>query len=62
MAATIQPSLDEARALARRGNLIPVYREVLADMETPVSVYRKIAVGESSFLLESVEGGEHLAR
>ncbi|MDQ3703324.1 MAG: anthranilate synthase component I [Chloroflexota bacterium] len=56
------PSLDEARRLVERGNLIPVYREVLADTETPVSVYRKIARGPYSFLLESVEGGERLAR
>ncbi len=56
------PSLDAARRLVERGNLIPVYREVLADTETPVSVYRKIARGPYSFLLESVEGGERLAR
>ena len=57
-----RPTLEEARLLVERGNLIPVYREVLADMETPVSVYRKIARGPFSFLLESVEGGERLAR
>src|SRR5512132_1598590 len=62
MAATPTPTLQEARSLARRGNLIPVYRELLADMETPVSVYRKIARAPYSFLLESVEGGERLAR
>ena len=62
MAATPTPTLEEARTLARSGNLIPVYRELLADMETPVSVYRKIARGPYSFLLESVEGGERLAR
>ncbi len=62
MPGTIVPSIEEARALAQRGNLIPVYREVLADMETPVSAYRKIARGAYSFLLESVEGGERLAR
>ena len=57
------PPLDEARRLVQRGNLIPVYREVLADMETPVSVYRKISRNSPfSFLLESVEGGERLAR
>ncbi|MGH2367173.1 MAG: anthranilate synthase component I family protein, partial [Chloroflexota bacterium] len=56
------PTIEEARQLVERGNLIPVYREVLADMETPVSVYRKIARGPYSFLLESVEGGERLAR
>src|SRR5687768_16653920 len=58
----VYPSLEQARELAKRGNLIPVYRELLADMETPVSVYRKIARGRYSFLLESVEGGERLAR
>ena len=48
---------------AKQGNLIPVWREVLADMETPVSAFRKIAGGRpNSFLLESVEGGERLAR
>lgn len=47
---------------SRQGNLVPVYREILADMETPVSAYRKIASQSCSFLLESVEGGEHLAR
>ncbi|HXI15793.1 MAG TPA: anthranilate synthase component I [Chloroflexota bacterium] len=62
MTTGIYPTLEQARDLARRGNLIPVYREVLADMETPVSVYRKLARGPYSFLLESVEGGERLAR
>ncbi|MHB0913320.1 MAG: anthranilate synthase component I [Armatimonadota bacterium] len=56
------PSKEEFVRRSERGNLVPVYREVLADMETPVSAYRKIARGEHSFLLESVEGGERLAR
>ena len=43
--------------MARRGNVIPIARTILADMETPVSAYRKIARGRYSFLLESVEGG-----
>ncbi|MDD5644148.1 MAG: anthranilate synthase component I, partial [bacterium] len=47
---------------AEKGNLIPVFKEILADMETPVSAYRKIASGEYGFLLESVEGGENIAR
>jgi anthranilate synthase component 1 len=42
--------------------LYPVWREVLADCETPVSAYRKLATGPYTFLLESVEGGERLAR
>ncbi|HUS81948.1 MAG TPA: anthranilate synthase component I [Dehalococcoidia bacterium] len=57
-----QPSLEEARALAGRGNLLPVFREVTADLETPVSAYLKVARGQHSFLLESVEGGERLGR
>jgi len=56
------PTLEEVRQLRKQGNLIPVYREVNADLETPVSAYLKIARGSHSFLLESVEGGERLAR
>ena len=47
---------------AGRGNLIPVYREVLADLETPVSVLSRFADEKSVFLLESVEGGERFGR
>ena len=54
-------TLDQFRAQAQHGNLIPVYKEIIADMETPVSAYQKIAC-PNSFLLESVEGGENLAR
>ena len=56
------PSLEEVKELAQQGNLVPVYREINADLETPVSAYLKIARGSHSFLLESVEGGERLAR
>ena len=57
------PTRAEFFEKAKLGNLIPVWREVLADMETPVSAYRKIAGDRpNSFLLESVEGGERLAR
>src|SRR5262249_12196501 len=56
------PSLDEVKAAAGRGTVMPIYREVLADLETPVSAFLKIARGQYSFLLESVEGGERLAR
>ena len=60
----MKPTLEEVRGIARRGegNVVPVYREVVADLETPVSAYLKVARGEYSFLLESVEGGERLAR
>jgi len=56
------PSLEDVTKLAEQGNLIPVYREVSADLETPVSAYLKIAQAPYAFLLESVEGGERLAR
>ncbi len=44
------------------GSLVPVWRELPADLETPVSAYLKLARGRIGFLLESVEGGERLAR
>ena len=80
------PDKQQFAARARSGNMTPVYREILADMETPVSAFRRIAChpvgpghdlaggghdvppeqgiagGEYSFLLESVEGGERMAR
>ena len=55
-------SFDEFRALASQGNLIPLYKEILADVETPVSAFTKIDHGPSAYLLESVEGGENWAR
>jgi anthranilate synthase component 1 len=58
----VYPSLEEFKKKAKQGNLIPVYREILADMETPVSAFLKIDDGRYSFLLESVEGGEKWAR
>ena len=57
------PGREESRALSRSHALIPVYREVLADMLTPVRAYTLLCpAGEPGFLLESVEGGERLAR
>jgi anthranilate synthase component 1 len=56
------PSFEEFSALARRGNLISIYTEILADLETPVSAFLKIDDGHYSYLLESVEGGEKWAR
>src|SRR5208337_1352358 len=56
------PSLKEFKQKAKNGNLIPVYREILADRETPVSAFQKIDDGHHSFLLESMEGGEKWAR
>src|SRR5712692_4198371 len=57
------PTRDESRALAKDHALIPVYREVLADMLTPVRAYTALCPPDTpGFLLESVEGGERLAR
>ncbi|OHE79679.1 MAG: anthranilate synthase component I [Lysobacterales bacterium GWF1_69_6] len=56
-------SLDEFEALARAGhNRIPVVREVLSDLDTPLSVYLKLADGPHTYLFESVEGGETWGR
>ena len=59
------PSLEEFQekaAVKNRGNTIPVYRSILADMETPVSAFYKLMPDNYAFLLESVEGGETVAR
>ena len=60
----LQPATFEAfEREARQGNVVPVVRSVLADLHTPVGAFMRIA-GESpyAFLLESVEGGERIAR
>ena len=57
------PDRAAVRRLFEQGDLVPVYRTLLADLETPVSVYLKLAQdGAPSFLLESVEGGEQVGR
>src|SRR5208282_1746159 len=59
----IQPSFEEFARLAKQGNLIPVYDVFSADLLTPVSACLRVAQGARySFLLESVEGGEKIAR
>ncbi|MFO8058519.1 MAG: anthranilate synthase component I [bacterium] len=58
----IVPDFSEFRKLAQEGNLVPVYAEILADLETPVSAFLKIGGSDYAFLLESVEGGEKWAR
>jgi anthranilate synthase component I len=59
----IFPDFSQFSQLAQQGNFVPVYQEWVADLETPVSAWYKVCAGESySFLLESVEGGENLAR
>jgi len=59
----IQPDYKAFHRLARRGNLVPVYETIHADLLTPVAAYLKLARGAKySCLLESVEGGENIAR
>ncbi len=58
----IRPTHDEFIKLARQGNVIPVYGELLADLETPVTAFMKLDDGSFSYLLESVEGTEKVAR
>jgi len=57
-----QPTLKEFLKLSGRHNLIPVYKEINADLDTPVSAYLKMQRSDYSFLLESVEGQEKIAR
>ena len=56
------PTLEEFRKLKNQGNLVPIYREMAVDAETPLSAFLKVKRGDYSFLLESVEGDERSAR
>src|SRR5512147_2235018 len=58
----IQPSFQDFCRLAKQGNLIPVYQELLMDLETPLSFFKRLERDRYSFLLESVEGSERWAR
>lgn len=58
----VRPTLDEVCKLAKQGNLIPIWMEIPADLETPASVYLKLKGDKPSFLLESVERGEQVGR
>lgn len=59
----IFPNFDQFAELAQQGNFVPIYQELVADLETPVSAWYKVCAGQPySFLLESVEGEEKLGR
>jgi len=58
----LRPSEDLFERLAAQGNLIPVVREIVSDYDTPLSLFRRLDDEKTSFLLESVEGGEKWAR
>lgn len=66
---SITPTRDEFLEKAKQGNLIPVWKEILADQETPVSAYERVRAflrekdqASHTWMLESVEGGEHIGR
>jgi anthranilate synthase component 1 len=56
------PDFSTFQRLSTQGNIIPIYREIMGDMETPVLAYKKLQGREPSYLLESVEGGEKWGR
>jgi anthranilate synthase component 1 len=58
----LSPTREEFHALATQGNLIPIFAELAADLDTPLSAFLRLRPGPYSFLLESVEGGEKWAR
>ncbi|OGQ81871.1 MAG: anthranilate synthase component I [Deltaproteobacteria bacterium RIFCSPLOWO2_12_FULL_60_19] len=58
----IHPAFEKFEQLAEKGNLIPIYRELLMDLETPLSFFKRLERNEYAFLLESVEGSERWAR
>ena len=68
MATMYYPDLKEVQKLSTEGNTIPIYKEIMADMETAVSAFYKVAYDANgnrkpfSYLLESVEGGENIGR
>lgn len=58
----MKPTFAEFEKLSAQGNTIPVYAELPADLDTPVSIYLKLQDEGSGFLLESITGGEHVSR
>ena len=58
----LSPTREEFHALAAQGNLIPIFAELAADLDTPLSAFLRLRPGPYAFLLESVEGGEKWAR
>ena len=58
----IYPDRNEFMRQAREADLIPVYTEIMADLETPVSAFMKLSDNSHAYLLESVEGGTRMGR
>ena len=58
----IQPTADDFKSIAKAGTRIPVFMELTADCETPISAYAKLAQEKPAFLFESIVGGENISR
>jgi anthranilate synthase component 1 len=56
------PIFEDYMEMSKEYNLIPVFTDLLVDMDTPISIFKKVCNGSQVYLLESVEGGENLAR
>ena len=59
---TVRPALDEFRSLAERGNVVPLYAQLAADFETPLTAFLKIRDGKNAFLFESAESTDASGR
>lgn len=59
---SVSLTLEQVRDRAQRAPMVPIYRDMLSDALTPVTAFAALSAGGSAFLLESVEGGEHLGR
>ena len=58
-----KPDLETFKNLASEAGLVPVYREIVADLDTPLTIFAKVAANDShAFLFESLEGGEKWGR
>src|SRR5947199_10046349 len=59
---TVSLTLDQVKSRARRAPMVPIFRDMLSDALTPVTAFAALGQDGPAFLLESVEGGEHLGR
>ena len=58
----IQPTKEVFLQLCEHGNVVPVYADLMADFETPVSAYAKLKGAGPAYILESIEGGDTVSR
>ncbi|MHB1127183.1 MAG: anthranilate synthase component I [Bacillota bacterium] len=58
----VKPTLEQYLEQAKRAKIVPVWEELVVDLDTPISIYKKVCKGDYTYLLESVDGGENVAR